>query len=141
MLGDQIIVAWRSAGDIFFQRYRGLQSPVPGDQDNPIHAAREGEQSNPAVASAPGASAFFTVVWEEIDRGDIGARFVGAEEGFGFNSVTGQNDDFPAGQPGPPRVRRFPAVAMGGGGFVAIGWQDDDPGHTGIFVRRFPLPQ
>jgi hypothetical protein len=141
MLGEQIIVVWRSGGDIYFQRYRGLQEPVPGDQESPIHAARDGEQSNPAVASAPGASEFFTVVWEEIGRGDIGARFVGAEAGFGFNSVTGQNDDFLAGQPGRTGVRRFPAVAMGGGGFVAIGWQDDDPGHTGIFVRRFPLPQ
>lgn len=141
MLGDQILVTWRSAGDIYFQRYRGLQDPVAGDQDQPIHAVRDGEQSNPAVAAAPGASVFFTVVWEDLARGDIGARFVGAESGFGFNSVTGQNDDFLAGQPGAPRLRRFPAVAMGGGGFVAIGWQDDEPGHTGIFVRRFPLPQ
>jgi hypothetical protein len=37
-------------------------------------------------------------------------------------------------------VRRAPAVAIGGGGFVAFGWQDDSAVRPGLYVRRFPLP-
>jgi hypothetical protein len=29
---------------------------------------------------------------------------------------------------------------VGGDGFVAIGWLENDPAHYGMWVRRFPLP-
>ena len=41
---------------------------------------------------------------------------------------------------GTSGMRTGPAVAIGGAGFVAIGWQDDSPTHFGVYVRRFPLP-
>ena len=68
------------------------------------------------------------------------ARYLGADGGFLYNTVNGQNEEFAATLPGVSGARTLPAVAMGGGGWVAIGWQDPSPEHAGIFVRRFPLP-
>ena len=85
---------------------------------------------------------FYAIAWE-ADRGGngaIGARFAGGDSGFGYNSVTGQNDEFEASPAGVNGARRRPAVAVGGGGFVAIGWQDESASQPGLVVRRFPLP-
>jgi hypothetical protein len=34
--------------------------------------------------------------------------------------------------------RRKPAVALGA--YAIVGWEDRDPGHPGVYVRRFPSP-
>ncbi|MDC3959474.1 hypothetical protein [Polyangium jinanense] len=141
MLPDgRFIVIWHAGGDIFFQRYNADGSRVPGTEDQKaVNTTTAGLQQNPKVAAGLG---FFTVVWED-ERGTIGARFIGGTSGFGYNSVTGQNDAFVANIPDPAGtsgLRKGPAVAIGGAGFVAIGWQDDSPSHFGVYVRRFPLP-
>jgi hypothetical protein len=141
MLPDgKAIVVWRSDTDIFFQRFDAAGNAVAGDQDAPLHTTTDGEQANPAGASAGSLGDFFAVAWEHSATGEIYARFVGGTEGFSYNSVTGQNDDFAASHPGIPGQRRLPAVAVGGAGHVAIGWQDDSQNHPGVSVRRFPLP-
>ncbi|MCC6554043.1 MAG: hypothetical protein IT372_13625 [Polyangiaceae bacterium] len=141
MLPDgKAIVVWRSDTDIFFQRFDAAGNAVAGDQDAPLNTTTEGEQANPAVASAGNLGDFFAVAWEHSATGEIFARLVVGAEGFSYNSVTGQNDDFAASHPGVPGQRRLPAVAVGGAGYVAIGWQDDSQNHPGVYVRRFPLP-
>lgn len=145
MLEDgRMIVVWRSAGDIYFQRYDAEGAPVPKDQDQPLHLDTSGEQAHPAVSASVGYGDFFAVAWESSkapDTSDVVARFVGGSSGFRFNSVTGQNDEFSATQASIPEgVRRLPALTIGGGGYVAIGWQDDSDLHPGVYVRRFPLP-
>lgn len=143
MLEDgRTIVVWRSADDIYFQRYDANGMQVQGDQDNPLNTVTDGAQTNPAVAAAVGVGDFFTVAWETTDTTSISARFVGGSAGFLFNSVSGQNDEFLAGHPFfTSAIRSQPAVAIGRAGFVVIGWQDAEQDHSGIFVRRFPLPQ
>ncbi|MFO0762310.1 MAG: hypothetical protein U0359_38075 [Byssovorax sp.] len=144
MLEDgRFIVVWRSAGDIYFQRFGGNGLPIGQDQDHPIHVDTSGDQQRPAAAASVGYGDFFTVAWESVKDGgasNIMARFVGGTSGFRFNSVTGQNDEFSATQASVTGVRHLPAVAIGGGGYVAIGWQDDSDAHPGVYVRRFPLP-
>ena len=53
------------------------------------------EQQHPVVA---GANGYFVAAWETPDptsgMGSIAARFVGEATGFGYNSVSGQNDEF-----------------------------------------------
>ena len=136
------LVSWHSGGDVYFQRIAADGATNPEDQATPIHAITDLEQSAPAVAASVGFGEFFVVAWENQGDGSVRARFVGMETGFLFNSVTGQNDDFLASHPLPGLTtgRRAPAVAIGGGGFVAFGWQDDSPTRPGLFVRRFPLP-
>jgi len=146
MLPDSsYIVVWHSAGRVFFQRYHGAGSAYQDDQVNPLSVNSPGA-SQPAVAgSAETTSAgFYAVAWLAGD-GSVWGRFVNAEEGFGYNSVTGQNDDFIASHPvvsgDAGGQRNQPAIAVGGAGFVAIGWQDRHPNHPGVYVRRFPLPE
>jgi hypothetical protein len=132
------VVVFRSGGDIYFQRYTAAGVQVKGDQDAPlntIHAAQG--QSNPAVA---GNSGFYTAAWETTNAmgPNIAARFIGEASGFGYNTVTWQNDQFTATGLKQPGERHLPAVAMST--FVAIGWQDVSAGHPGIYVRRFPAP-
>lgn len=133
-------VVWRSDTDIYIQRYAADGSPVAGDQDEPLNTTREGDQAAPAIAAAIGFGDFYAVAWQFTARGEIWGRLAGATEGFEFNSVTGQNDDFLASRPDVPGVRTGAAVAIGGGGFIAIGWQDESSEHAGVYVRRFPLP-
>jgi hypothetical protein len=142
MLDDgTTIVVWHGSGDVFFQRFDALGAPVKGDQNAPLNtsgrkgAADESDQQHPAVA---GASGFFTVAWETIETAGITARFVGAKAGFGFNSVTGQNDEFIATDLAQMGERHNPVVAMSG--FTAIGWEDHSADHPGVYVRRFPPP-
>lgn len=134
------VVVWRSGGDVFFQRFDANLQPVAGDQDAPLNTVTSGAQGSPAVAASPAAAGFFAVAWEDSDAGTISARFLGKDKGFLFNSVSGQNDAFLASSPAVSGLRRRPAVAVGGAGFVAIGWQDDSVEHPGVYVRRFPLP-
>lgn len=143
MLEDgRALVVWHSANgdDIHFQRYDSARARVMGaDEQGAVNTAAEGVQQHPAVAAGLG---FFAVAWEDA-AGQISARFLGGTSSFGFNSVTGQNDAFVASTPDPkdkPGNRVGPAVAIGGGGFVAFGWEDKNPDHHGIFVRRFPPP-
>lgn len=141
MLDDgRFLVTWQAGGDVLFQRYDKDALRVPGTEDqNPANTTTDGTQVRPRAAAGLG---FFTVVWED-ERGTIGARFIGGTAGFGYNSVTGQNDAFLANIPDPAGtmgMRSGPAVAIGGAGFVAIGWQDDSPSHFGVYARRFPLP-
>jgi hypothetical protein len=144
MLEDgRTIVVWRNAGDIYFQRYDSEGVPIAKDQDSPIHLDGAGDQSHPTATAAVGYGDFFAVAWEsakDTESSDIVARFVGGSSGFRFNSVTGQNDEFSATQASIAGLRHLPAMAIGGGGFVAIGWQDDSEAHPGVYVRRFPLP-
>jgi hypothetical protein len=133
-------VAWRSGGDVFFQRFLADGSAVAGDQDEPLNTTTDGEQAEPAIAASVGFGDFYAVAWEATSAGEVWARLAGASEGYEFNSVTGQNDDFLASLPGVTGARRRPAVAIGGGGFVAVGWHDDSTEHAGVYVRRFPLP-
>lgn len=134
-------MTWRSAGDIYFQRFAADGTPNAEDQAAPIHAVMDGEQSSPAAAAGGDFGDFFVVAWENRADGTVWARNVGGSTGFVYNSVTGQNDAYDAAHPGHLQgVRRSPMVAIGGGGAVAIGWQDDNPAYPGIYVRRFPLP-
>ncbi|MBI4705488.1 MAG: hypothetical protein HY744_30710 [Deltaproteobacteria bacterium] len=139
------IVVWRHAGQIYFQRYGTDGSAHADDQGAPLQVQNTSPAETPAVAAAGSVGSFFAVVWM-IPAGDgtssVWGRFVGGESGFGYNSMTGQNDDFLASHPAiPTGFRRSPAVAVGGDGFVAVGWQDESPAHPGVYVRRFPLPQ
>ena len=143
MLEDgRALVTWRSGGDVYFQRFDADGEVDQEDQASPIHALTDGEQNSPAAAASVGFGEFFVVAWEQPADGSIRARFVGGSTGFLFNSVTGQNDDFLASHPMPglPGSRRAPTVAIGGGGFVAMGWQEEAQARSGIYVRRFPLP-
>ncbi len=139
MLGDgATIVVWRNAGDIYFQRYDAAGKPVEGDQVSRLNTYSSAMgQANPAVA---GNSGFFTVAWETTNGAgpNIAARFVGEKSGFGYNTVTWQNDEFIATSVAQPGTRHQPAVAMGT--WVAIGWEDVSAAHPGIYVRRFPAP-
>lgn len=143
MLADgRFVVAWRSAGDVWFQRFDKTGTAAAHDQDAPLNTITDGEQARPAVAASGDLGEFYAVAWETAQTGNgaIAARFVGGDAGFGFNSVSGQNDEFEASTPGRTGVRHLPAVAVGGGGYVAIGWQDEAASQPGVAVRRFPLP-
>jgi hypothetical protein len=143
VLGDgSAIVVWHSAGDVLFQRFDTSGKPAPDDQSAPLNTTGAGtavDQQHPVVA---GANGYFVVAWETVDPktslGNISARFVGATAGFGYNSVSGQNDEFVATDPLSPGDRHLPAVAMST--YTAIGWEDHAMAHAGIWVRRFPLP-
>ncbi|HRI68074.1 MAG TPA: hypothetical protein PK156_27745 [Polyangium sp.] len=143
MLEDgRSLVVWHSTNgdDIRFQHYDAARARVMGaDEQSVLNTATEGLQQHPVVTGGLG---FFAVAWEDA-AGQISGRFLGGTSGFGFNSVTGQNDAFVASTPDPNGTsgnRVGPAVAIGGAGFVAFGWEDKNPNHHGVFVRRFPLP-
>ncbi|HEY4117523.1 MAG TPA: hypothetical protein VGM56_06690, partial [Byssovorax sp.] len=141
MLGDgRSAVVWRSGGSIFFQRYDKSGVPVADDQKAPLDTTTTGTRAHPVIAAST-SGAFFAAAWETTDDAGISARFIGATSGFGYNSVSGQNDEFVATHPAIAGQRHGPAITVGGAGFVAIGWSDDSPGHPGVYVRRFPLPQ
>ncbi len=134
MLADGAwVVVFRSGGDIYFQRYTaaGVQRQRrPGRAAQHDPRWRRG-QSSPAVA---GNSGFFTAAWEttNTEGPNIAARFIGEQSGFGYNTVTWQNDQFTATGLKQPGERHLPAVAMST--FVAIGWQDVSAAHPGIYV-------
>jgi hypothetical protein len=143
MLDDgAALVVWRSGGDIYFQHFDATGKEAADDQSAPLNTVGAGDatvQQNPAVA---GANGYFTVAWETPDpmtgKGNISARFVAEGTGFGYNSVSGQNDEFVATDPLTAGDRYHPAVAMSA--FVAIGWEDHSSANSGVYVRRFPPP-
>jgi hypothetical protein len=134
-------VVWRSAGQIFVQRY-DKDGVAIGDQfnmlENPL-SPMGGDHAYPSVAGGGEAGSFFVVAWEDMATTDIWARLIDPKGGFLANSVTGQTDAFQASYPGFPSSRSRAAVAVGQ--HIAIGWQDTNPGHEGVFVRRFPIPK
>ena len=136
-----MLIAWHSAGDIFFQRFDPHGTPAAADQNAPLNTSGLGaavDQQHPAVA---GANGFFVVAWETTGSsglGDVAARFVGGATGFGYNSVTGQNDEFVATDPATMGDRHRPAVALGS--YTVIGWEDHAAGPPGVYLRRFPTP-
>jgi hypothetical protein len=132
-------VVWRSGGQIYVQRFDASLERVAGDQDQPLNISSPPGWS-PVVAGTDNAGGAFAVAWA-ADDGSVWARYLGGSSGFAYNGVTGQNDDFIASDPRTVGLRRRPAIAIGGAGWVAIGWQDDSDGRPGVFVRRFPLPQ
>lgn len=134
------IVVWHGGGDIYFQRFDAAGMAVDRDQDAPLNTVAEGDQQRPVVAAGANAGNFFAVAWETIESGAISARFVGGDAGFGYNSITGQNDEFPAASPKITATRHRPAIAVGGDSYVVIGWQDESADHHGVYVRRFPKP-
>lgn len=141
----RFIVVWRTAeGTMKFQRYGADGTAVSGDQELSL-----GVQSppgfSPAVAGASSGGTFWTAVWVASD-GAAWARHIDAEDLFLRNSVNGLLDDFLASHPAEIDGNRVtPDVAIGGNGYVAIGWADlnaaADGSGRGVRVRRFPLPE
>jgi hypothetical protein len=133
-------VVWHGGGDIYFQRYDAAGVRIENDQAAPLNTIGDGDQQHPVIAAGASAGNFFAVAWETIDTGTISARYLGGDAGFGYNSVTGQNDEFAAASPMFATELHRPAIAVGGDGYVVIGWQDESDAHHGVYVRRFPKP-
>ena len=142
MLDDgSTIVTWHSAGDVIFQRFDAEGNAVVGDQDAPLNTTGLGPEVDQRAPAATAGSGFFLVAWQVMDAsgvGNVAARFVGGQRGFGYNSVTWQNDEFPATDARVAGDRWAPAVALGS--YAVIGWEDRSADHPGVFVRRFPSP-
>lgn len=132
-------VVWQSGGEIFFQRFDQSHNPLGQDQAEKLNNdLGPGPHAAPAIGAPVSGGAFFAAAWENVD-GSISARFIGKETTFLFNNVDGKNGAFSASHPLITGTRRRPAVAVGK--YVAFGWEDSSVGHSGVFVRRFPLPQ
>jgi hypothetical protein len=153
--GGSYMVVWHSGDNVFMQRFAASGAAVAGDQDEPLNVDAPRPSSQPVVADAGAVGTFYAVAWTAAD-GTIWGRFVDAEEKFLQNSVNGRPSDFLASHPGllgcagggavcPPMgacgQRSAADVAIGGNGYVVIGWTDDSLSHPGVFVRRFPLPE
>ncbi len=143
MLPDgSTLVVWHSGGDVWFQRFDATGNPAPDDQSAPLNTTGVMDMTEQQHPAAAGANGYFVVAWETPDptsgTGSISARFVGETTGFGYNSVSGQNNEFPAVDPTTTGDRYRPAVAMST--YTAIGWEDHSAGHSGVYVRRFPPP-
>jgi hypothetical protein len=134
-------IVWSKGGDVFVQRYDARGVAIPGDQSEPINdVVREGEQTQPAIASTPAGGGSYIVAWHDGSTGHVRARFLGGSSGFLFNNVNGQLTEFQASRV-DGRDRAAPVIAVGGSGpFVAIGWEDKSSSNAGIVARRFPLP-
>jgi hypothetical protein len=140
MLADgRFVVVWSNVGAITFQRFDATGQPVAGDQDQSLIVSSP-LGGKTAVAAGDDSGGFFTAVWQSGNDGTIWARLIGGSEGFLINSVTGTFDDFLASHPGIAGQRVNPDVAIGGDGFIAIGWTDLAPTNAGVRLRRFPLP-
>ncbi len=142
----RFVVVWRTGtGQVLFQRFDASGAAVVGDQDGPL-SVNSPFGLQPAVAGSSSAGTFWTAAWV-ADDGTAWARHIDAEETFLRNSVNGLLADFLASHPaaiGGNRVN--PDVAIGGNGWVAIGWADlNEEASTGlgrgVRVRRFPLPE
>jgi hypothetical protein len=143
------VVVFRSAGDIYFQRFAFSSSDLSftpttiQDQSAALNTNDAGTGAAHANAVVAGANGFFVAAWETPGAGgrtDIAAQFLGETTGFGYNTVNGQNVPFLATDQTLDSVadRHRPAVAMSS--YVAIGWQDQSATNAGIWVRRFPAP-
>ena len=134
------MVVWHGGGDIYFQRYDKTGLPIENDQGLPLNTVAVGDQQHPVIAAGANTGDFFAVAWETVDSGSLAARFVGGDVGFGYNSVSGQNDEFAVATAMFATELHRPAIAVGGDGYVVIGWQDESEAHHGVYVRRFPKP-
>ena len=140
MLSDgRFALVWNNNGAIVFQRYDAQGTLVAGDQEHALNS-NSGNGSAPTIAASDLSGGFFAVAWENPDNGGVWGRFAGASSGFLFNSVTGQDGEYLASHPAIVTARSAPAIAIGGDGYVAIGWSDNSNEHPGLYVRRFPLP-
>lgn len=142
-------IVWHNAGNIYQQRYDAAGIAVPNDQANPINPQTSGVGFSPIIAGSELQNGFYAIAWSGVTdgmgNGDIWGRFSDGTDGFLFNHVDGQSGDYLVNHPAlRNRARNGIAVAVGGDGFVAIGWLDNtlptDFAHHGLFVRRFPLP-
>lgn len=127
-------VAFRSADDVFFQRYDDAGVALADDQDAPLHADSAGAQASPVLA-AGGSGNLLVAAWES--GGEIRGRFADKDGGFLPNSLTGQTSDFvvtPSG--GAPKG---PAIAIADR--IVFGWTNATAATPGIYVRPFPLPE
>ena len=125
-------VVWRSAGDVFLQRYAADDTGAAADQESPLNTEQSGEQGAPTIEGD--ATGHYVAAWESPSA--IRARYFDGDSGFSFNPVTGQNDDFAATtDASDPRA---PAIAFGV--HVAIGWTDAGAAAPGVYVRRLPIP-
>ena len=131
-------IVWMSNGEIYLQRYGADGAAVKGDQDAPLDTDKVGGHAFPAIAAPATGGGFFAAAWENGDDGSISARFMD-KTGFLFNTVDGTNGSFLASHPAIVGLRRRPSVAVGS--VVAFGWQDDSDTHSGVWVRRFPVPK
>lgn len=133
------VVVWHDTGQVMMQRFDAAGQAIAGDQSTPVNdGPTAGAGDNPAVAASSLAQGFFAVTWES--GGEIRARLLDRSGAYLFNSVDGQSGSFVASRPDVGGNRSRPAVAVGGAGHVVFAWQDDAPGHSGIYGRRFPLP-
>lgn len=139
MLDDgTYVVVWKSGDDIWFQRFQNGMRVAEDQAEKLNNDAGPGPHLAPAVGAPSTGGGFFAAAWENND-GTISARFIGEKTRFLFNSIDGKNGAFPASHLGIQGSRHRPAVAIGK--YVALGWEDSSDMHSGVFVRRFPLPQ
>ncbi len=129
-------VVYRSAGDVFLQRFDASDKPLDEDRAGPVHLSPDGEQGSPSIAASSDGD-FYVLAWQSGST--IRARFAGRASGFLANNVTAQNDDFEATAGTGAKAPKHPAVAAGG--FVVIAWDDQSGTPPGIVARRLPLPR
>jgi hypothetical protein len=133
---NSFAIAWANDTNIAVQRYTS-GTAVAGDSMNAVNTGMDSPQTSPVIG---GGNGFYVVAWIDSGTGDVRARLLDKTNGYDFNNVTGQNDDFKVSLV-DGHSRSNPAVAIGGSGpgYIAIAWEDDSMGG-GVFARRFPLP-
>ena len=141
MLADgRFAIVWTNNGQLQLQRYDAAGEFSPADdQNNPLNVDSPAGGLT-AIAGSEADGGFYTAAWVDGNFTQIWGRLIDATSGFLINSVTRSSDDFLANHPGLQSTRTSPVVAIGGAGFIAIGWQDTSDSHPGVYVRRFPLP-
>jgi hypothetical protein len=166
--GSAFAVAWIASSGIQVQRYQSngtIPSYAMGDAKLVVNTGSLGSAPAPAIAggATTTGSPFFVVTW--ISASGVEARLIDAtsgafadDSGYLFNTIDGTAKDF---QVNVAATDSFggrtpgwanPTVAVGGGGYIAFGWEDRGsscstsvatfPGTPcwGIVARRFPLP-
>ncbi|MFO0677620.1 MAG: hypothetical protein U0169_13885 [Polyangiaceae bacterium] len=144
--GGEIAVAWTESTDatgrdVFVQRFSESGGRTPGDQGAPLHASRDGNQFQPALAAFEGSGSGFIVVWADDATGHVWSRILRRDGGTSFNPVDGQATEFVASR-AESRTRANPSVIVGGSGpSIVIAWEDTTSDSVaGIYGRRFPVP-
>jgi len=140
MLADgRFAVTWSNEGVLQFQRFDASGTSVSGDQEQPLSVSSP-PGGKTAIAAGDDSGGFYAAAWQSGTDGTIWGRFLGADDRFLINAVNGTFDDFLASHPSIVGQRVNPDVAVGGAGWVAIGWTDLEPANPGVKVRRLPLP-
>ncbi|MBI2394397.1 MAG: hypothetical protein HYV09_32805 [Deltaproteobacteria bacterium] len=147
----EFLVAWRDAAgdvaaDIRVQKFDKTGAPAGAEIAQVLNdVTKDGDQDQPAVAAGTtrGGIRFYLVAWRTV--GNIGARFVKADEqGFLVSHASATTGEFKAGVGARPRSS--PAVAIGSAApYCVIAWSDDADGDPAadddrVRARRFPLP-